>query len=47
MAHWPVSGSSLATIDYSRNSVGVIKYFIKHLVKFSSGQEEHLLCFVT
>lgn len=47
MAHWPVSGTSLATIDYTKYSVGVIKYFLKHVIKFQSGQEEHLFCYIT
>ena len=46
MAHWPVSGASLATIDYTRYGVGMIKYFLKHVIKFQSGQEEHLFCYL-
>ena len=47
MAYWPVSGASLVTIDYTRYCVGIIKYFLKHAVKFASGYEEHLFCYVT
>ena len=25
----------------------MIKYFLKHVIKFQSGQEEHLFCYIT
>ena len=46
MAYWPVSGASLDNIDYTRYSVGVIKHFLKHFIKFAGGHEEHLFCYI-
>jgi len=47
MAYWPGSGSSLNDIDYSTCQVGIIKYFLRHIVKLNDINREHLFCYVT
>ena len=51
VAYWPSTGHSLATIDYTHYSVGVIQYFLKHAVTFvdadgTEKKEEHIFCYV-
>jgi len=41
MAYWPGNGQIINNIDYSRCRVGVIQYFLKHVIKFSDDQEPH------
>lgn len=46
MAYWPGPGDLLTNIDYSKCRVGVIKYFIKHEIKFQNDVEEHVFCYI-
>lgn len=48
MAYWPSTGCSLSNIDYSKCCVGIVQYFLKHKVSFTSDKKtvEHIFCYV-
>ena len=51
VAFWPSTGSSLNSIDYTACNVGLIQYFVKHSVIFTTennqeSTEEHLFCYI-
>lgn len=47
MAYWPSRGQNLSDIDYSRMQVGVIEYFISHLLQYQEkSEEEHVFAYV-
>ena len=48
MAFWPGYGSTLTGIDYSRMTVGVVQYFIKHTISLKdvANDIEHVFAYV-
>ena len=50
MAHWPSYSSNINTTDYSRMSVGIVQYFLKHTVTFKqdslTSKYDHVFAFV-
>ena len=50
MAFWPSRGHTLSNIDYSKMGVGIIQYFIEHLLHYELNgnriQEKHVFAYV-
>jgi len=50
MAFWPSKGNTLNNIDYSQMQVGVVQFFMHHMLSYSNGgdliKEEHIFAYV-
>ena len=40
MAYWSSSSNSLSNIDYGRMQVGIVQFFIHHILKYNESNEE-------
>jgi len=50
MAFWPSKGNTLNNIDYSQMQVGVVQFFMRHMLSYSNGgdliKEERIFAYV-
>ena len=50
MAFWPSKGNTLNNIDYSQMQVGVVQFFMRHMLSYSNSgdliEEEHIFAYV-
>ena len=50
MAYWPCSSETLDNIDYNRMSIGVVQYYIRHVISYVSEgiskKMEHIFAYV-